>query len=183
MTNCNMNLRKAALMIAAGVGVAVTGSAPALAKDPPLPKAIEELPDKLIRYEHLKNRPGRDGKNYDIKIVYGRASQTEINSANNRKAKKRKMIAFTRVLISPVGQNKYRKPSADRLSELFPGSFVYTSIHGAEWGFNSCKKKKWHRSREYTTYVAYSKMLCGSKGFDTGHRAKIGTQMAVDRKI
>ncbi|MEM6475813.1 MAG: hypothetical protein AAF687_06570 [Pseudomonadota bacterium] len=175
---------KTALVAAASLGLSALCGVAVYAKNQPLPDSIESLPDKLIKYEHLKNRPGRDGKNYDVKIQYGRTSERIEGVAFARNSKARTMIAFTRVLISPVGKNNYRKPSADKLSELFPGSMVYTSLNGAELSnVNRCGKKKWHKSREYTTFVSLKKRICGSKGFDTGHRAKIGNQLVVDKKL
>ncbi|MEM9705370.1 MAG: hypothetical protein AAF850_04760 [Pseudomonadota bacterium] len=164
----------------------------AQAKTQKLPDDISALPDKLIKYEHLKNQRASNGQRYDIKVQYGRASR----KSGGRKGREavRKMIAFTRVLISKAGENDYRKPSADRLSELFPGSFVYTSINGSQARRNnqpvvslidpdSCAKKKWHKSRQFTTFVKMQLIICTKRGFDSGHRAKIGDKMLVDTKL
>lgn len=183
MMPASMRLKK--LPMALIVSVSLVGSAfgttPALANKKELPESVRDMPDKLIKYEHLKNRPGRDGKNYDIKIIYGRGSVEGRGSI-----KPRRIVAFTRVMISRAGQDKYYKPSADTLSELFPGSMVYTSIFAADQlgrTQSRCAQKKWHKSREFTTSVSMLRDICGSKGFDTGHRARIGNQMVVDRKI
>lgn len=175
--------KRSVVILAAATGLGLAGAVPAHAENPPLPKNIEQMADKIIKYEHLKAERGTDGKLYDIKIQYGRASNKRINHPNNRRANARDMIAFTRVLISDHLKDKYRKPSADRLSELFPGSMVYSSINGAKWTGPTCQKKKWHKSSEYTTYVALRQNVCSSKGFDSGHRARIGEKMVIDVKL
>ncbi|MEL7487147.1 MAG: hypothetical protein AAGJ87_08030 [Pseudomonadota bacterium] len=169
----------AALMIAgAGVGPE------ALARTQSLPSDIAKHDDKLIKYAHSKNKRGSDGKEYDIKVQYGRASTV----VHRTEPRRRSVVAFTRVLISPAGQNDYRKPSADRLTELFPGSFVYTSLNASLFkprGGNfttACRKKSWHKSSKYTTYVTMKKTICSSKGMESGHRARIGNEMLVDGK-
>ncbi|MEM7431968.1 MAG: hypothetical protein AAF351_08510 [Pseudomonadota bacterium] len=152
--------------------------------NPPLPESIREMPDKLIKYEHLKGKRASNGKDYDIKIQYGRASKKFPELRSNP----RRIIAFTRVLIRRSGTNNdYVKPSADRLSELFPGSFVYASIQASlaeDKGFSrKCSKKRWYRSRKFTTFVSISRLVCNDKGFESGHRARIGNEMLVDGKL
>lgn len=180
----NSNYARAVLLAALALGIGMPAPALADGKNPPLPERIADLPDKLIKYEHRKNMRASDGKRYDIKIQYGRSSYKR-----GLAIQPRRIIAFTRVLIRPAGKGDYTKPSADRLSELFPGSMVYTSINGAlvqESALgtgDTCAKKKWHKSREFTTFVSLNRIVCNGKGFDTGHRAKIGNQMVVDRKL
>lgn len=142
-----------------------------------LPASVEGKGYKtLIKYEHLKNRVASNGKAYDIKIQYGR---TWSPSSEGR----RTGHAFTRVLLSRHGKNNYRKPSADRLSELFPGSMVYASMQIGVPKVGSCGKKKWYRSSERTTFVRMTKRYCNKHGFKSGHRARIGREMLVDGKV
>ena len=162
----------------------------ASAKTEPLDHDILHQPDKLIKYAHVKNKRATNGKRYDIKIQYGRTSRKGLKGNAKNLAQHRLMFAFTKVLISDAGKNDYKKPSADRLSELFPGSFVYTSIHASRSKSSApipyksdCTKKKWHKSRKFTTYVKMRMTICNGRGFDTGHRAKIGSQMVVDGKL
>ncbi|MEM9085824.1 MAG: hypothetical protein AAGB23_07870 [Pseudomonadota bacterium] len=178
---------KAISAIGAAIGLALVSAAPVQAKNEPLPDRIRDMPDKLIKYKHMKNVRGSDRRRYDIKIQYGRASRVHRTGADTKQLKPREVTAFTRVLISPVGEDDYRKPSADRLSELFPGSMVYTSLNGSTldrgtFGY-SCKKKGWKKSSEFTTFVTMDRRLCASKGIDSGHRARIGDEMVVDLKL
>ena len=92
-----------------------------------LPNDIAKMDDKLIKYKHSKNKRASNGRRYDIKVQYGRAW----THAGRSEPRRSYVTAFTRILISPAGKDDYRKPSADRLSELFPGSFVYTSLNAS----------------------------------------------------
>lgn len=174
----------AAMIAMATLGLGSIGAVAVEAKNQPLPSDIREMPDKLIKYKHLKNQRASDRMRYDIKVEYGRASKRE---AVTRKP--RKMIAFTRILISRAGEDDYRKPSADRLSELFPGSMVYASLNAAAYREGTaitgptCGKKQWYKSSEFTTFVTLRKRVCTSGGIDSGHRARIGRKMLVDLKL
>lgn len=143
-----------------------------------LPKELAKYDKKFVKYKfHKKVKSVSDGKFYDFKIQYGRVRYSGSNP---------EVIAFTRILMSPAGKNNYKKPSADRLSDLFPGSMVYTSLFGSKYivkPSNPCAKGKWYKSSEYTTYVKKKVTLCSKFNIDSGHKARIGNVNLLNAKL
>ncbi len=180
--------RKTALALIAS---AISVNAAATAELPPLPDKIDRYEKRLIKYKNLDGQRATDGKKYDIKVQYGRGWQDRRVKGpfmSNTFIKDRAhATSFTRILISPAGKNDFRKPSANRLETLFPGSLVTSSIRASGTRKNQpttmCTIKKLYKTGEHTTYAYTSRFYCPNKGMTSGHIARVGNVEVVRKTL